>query len=424
MLDYMYTSHLELNHENVQALLDIGQYLQVANIVTMCTSFPKACSSTHAPPFPMPGPLAQEQECMLSANLPPEVDLVPPQTQKPLNFASEEHQSKKYSYIEENMTIDMVTSMSTAPIKQLSHGYKLRNFYSKQYFKQSAVQTCYSPCMQGQDQAPAERTFAAEGTDHIVDQTPACQASGITVDQDPSILPPQESISTAPNDIHLTACKSPVSKSMRSRKAVYLKKYNYLCSEGIVVKMQISKSQFAEHCVNEGPVEEPEQSLDEQVGPENTEDSKSSASQKVPSAVSSVQICSWGSPGQSGNHYCCEICRKTFKHPSNLELHRRSHTGMYILQLFEVLINVVWQLILIVISDGTWVEDPVCEQTMLFDRVENPVLCKTSRTCLNCSQTVNILFAKKERKIYIYTSRTVVLVRGFTRRFLRGFSPG
>ena len=25
--------------------------------------------------------------------------------------------------------------------------------------------------------------------------------------------------------------------------------------------------------------------------------------------------------------YCCIICGKIFKHPSNLELHKRSHTG-------------------------------------------------------------------------------------------------
>lgn len=331
MLDYMYTSHLELNHENVQALLDIAQYLQVSNIVNMCNSFPKSCASTNAPKFSMPGALAHEQDCMLSANLPPEIDLVPTETQKHLNFSTEEDQSKQDLHIQGNMTIDMVANMSTAPKKRPSHGYKLRNFYSKQYFKQSAVQTCYSPCRQGQDQVLAERTFSNEGTNNIVEPIPACQGSGIPVDQDPTILTPRGSISIAPKDTHLTACKSPVSKSMRSKKAVYLKKYNYLCSEGIVVKMHITKSQFAEVCVNEGSQKEPEQSSDEQVGPDNTEDSKSSASQEVPSMVNTVQICSKssrGSSGQSGNNYCCEICKKTFKHPSNLELHKRSHTGM------------------------------------------------------------------------------------------------
>lgn len=333
MLDYMYTSHLELNLDNVQALLDIAQYLQVTNIVNMCRSFPKSCASTNAPTFSMPGALADEQDCMLSANLPPGIDLVPTETHKPLNFSTEEDQSKQDSHIQGNMTDDMVASTSAAPVKQLSHGYKLRNFYSKQYFKQSAVQSCYSSCIQGEDQVSAEKTFSAEGTNNTVEPVPACQGSGIPLDQDPSILTPQGSVSVVTKDAHLTACKSPGSKSMRSKQAVYLKKYNYLCSEGIVVKMHITKNQFAERCVNEGTQKEPEQSLDEQVGPENTEDPKSSASQEVPSVVKNVQICSKtsrGSPAQSGNNYCCEICMKTFKHPSNLELHKRSHTGMYL----------------------------------------------------------------------------------------------
>ncbi|XP_062381140.1 zinc finger and BTB domain-containing protein 49 isoform X2 [Sardina pilchardus] len=328
VLDYMYTSHLELNHENVQALLDIAQYLQVPNILSMCNSFPKACASTiNSSTFSMPG----EQDCMMSGNLPPEIELMPTESQKPLNISVVEDQSKQDSCIQENISIDMVTNMTTASIKQPLHGYKLRNFSSKQYFKQSAVQTCYSTSRQSQDQVLAEGTFLAEGTNNTFDHSPACQGSTIPMDQDPST--PRGSISVASNCTHLPACKSPVSRPVRSKKAVYLKKYNYLCSERMEVKMHISKSQFTEHCVNEVLQEETEQSLDERVGSENLEDSTSGTSQKVstPSTVNTVEMFSESSrapPGQSRNkNYCCEICRKAFKHPSNLELHKRSHTG-------------------------------------------------------------------------------------------------
>ncbi|XP_076148761.1 zinc finger and BTB domain-containing protein 49 isoform X3 [Alosa pseudoharengus] len=332
VLDYMYTSHLELNHENVQALLDIAQYLQVPNILSMCNSFPKSCaSSIDSSTFSMPGGLSQEQDCMMSGNLPPEIDLMPTETQKPLNISVEEDQSKQDSHIQENISIDMVTNMTTASIKQPLHGYKLRNFSSKQYFKQSAVQTCYSLSKQSQDQVLVEGTFSAECTNNTIDYSPACQRSAIPMDQDPST--PRGSISVASDSTYLPAFKSPLSRPVRSKKAVYLKKYNYLCSERMDVKMHISKSQFTEHCVNKGLQDETELSLDERVAPENLEDSTSGSSHKVsiPSTVNAVEICSESSrapPRQSRNrNYCCEICRKAFKHPSNLELHKRSHTG-------------------------------------------------------------------------------------------------
>ncbi|XP_048087705.1 zinc finger and BTB domain-containing protein 49 isoform X3 [Alosa alosa] len=330
VLDYMYTSHLELNHENVQALLDIAQYLQVPNILSMCNSFPKSCaSSIDSSTFSMPGDLSHEQDCMMSGNLPPETDLMPTETQKPLNITVEEDQSKQDSHIQENISIDMVTNMTTASIKQPLHGYKLRNFSSKQYFKQSAVQTCYSLSKQSQDQVSVEGTFSAECTNNTIDYSPACQRSAIPMDQDLST--PRGSISVASDCTYLPAFKSPLSRPVRSKKAVYLKKYNYLCSERMDVKMHISKSQFTEHCVNKS-LQETEQSLDERVALENLEDSTSGSSQKVSiPTVNAVEICSESSrapPRQSRNrNYSCEICRKAFKHPSNLELHKRSHTG-------------------------------------------------------------------------------------------------
>lgn len=336
VLDYMYTSHLELNQDNVQALLDIALYLQMPNILSMCNSFPKSCASTvDASTLSMPGVLGHEQGCMLGGNLPPEIDILPTETQRSLNCSTEDGKSKEDSHIQRNIPIDVVTNVPAAPIKQPLPGYKLRSFYSKQYFKESAVETCYSPSMPNQNHA------LVEVTNDTFDPTPACQGSAIPVGQDTSMPAPRGSSSVAPDPMYPPACKSPVSRPVRPKKALYLKKYNYLCSERTVVKMHISKSPFTDHCVNEGPQEEPEQSqladsLDERVGPENVEDSELGPSQPVSMSptLNAVETCSElnrGPPaGETGNKkdYCCEICRKTFKHPSNLELHKRSHTGM------------------------------------------------------------------------------------------------
>uniref|UniRef100_A0A8C2ARV8 Zinc finger and BTB domain containing 49 n=1 Tax=Cyprinus carpio TaxID=7962 RepID=A0A8C2ARV8_CYPCA len=96
VLDYMYTSHLELNQDNVHALLEIGQSLQVLNILNMCQAFLKPCVSTDAS-LSLPADAAHYQDCVLGGSLPSDADLHKP----------------------------------------LPHGYKLRNFYTRQYLKQS-----------------------------------------------------------------------------------------------------------------------------------------------------------------------------------------------------------------------------------------------------------------------------------------------
>ncbi|KAL2077863.1 hypothetical protein ACEWY4_027367 [Coilia grayii] len=329
VLDYMYTSHLELNFDNVQALLKVAHYLEVPSILSMCNSFPKSCAPTvDALVVSMPVALPHEQQnCMLGANLPPEND-VPTETQKSLNCSIEEDKSKEDSQIERNLSTDMVTDMGSTLTKPPLHGYKLRSFYSKQYFKQF-VQTCSSPVAQSQNQVLVDKTFSTKTTDDS-DCTPASQGTDLQTSLNPSTPTYEASRSAEPDPM------SPVSRPLRTKKAVYLKKYNYLCSEGTVVKMRIADSQFVDHCVNEGTLGEQNNltdGFDAQVGPRNGEDLESGKSQQVSTllTVSAVEICSESSrepPGEMGNNnYGCEICRKTFKHPSNLELHKRSHTG-------------------------------------------------------------------------------------------------
>lgn len=76
ILDYMYTSHLDINQDNVQALLDITQCLQIPNVQGMCTTFLKPCPpAMEAPSFPLSGVLTSENDCLLRTDPAQNVDL-------------------------------------------------------------------------------------------------------------------------------------------------------------------------------------------------------------------------------------------------------------------------------------------------------------------------------------------------------------
>ena len=73
VLDYMYTSHLDINQDNVQALLDIAQCLQVPNLLSMCNAFLKPCPPpADTTSFSLPN---SEHDCLLGGGLPHQIDL-------------------------------------------------------------------------------------------------------------------------------------------------------------------------------------------------------------------------------------------------------------------------------------------------------------------------------------------------------------
>ncbi|XP_010640230.1 zinc finger and BTB domain-containing protein 49 [Fukomys damarensis] len=332
ILDFMYTSHLDLNQDNIQVMLDTAQCLQVQNVLHLCHTFLKSASGEQPPGLPcgstfsLQGALPPDATCVLSENYAP--PLLPegpagaphgrvleeaPAPAPPMGLHPPEGEMAKLD-----------GSSAELPSKQPGYYYKLRDLYSKQYYKQAA---CPGP------ERVAEQPFALSSSADLTQPCAVSHSECLLESSEhlpPTFLAPVLSDS-APDPESDAPCQQPT-KQMRLKKAIHLKKLNFLKSQQSAE--QASKPRLDDDLTRR--TESASENPGEKAGSHSAEEKESGelSSEPFQCDISEVEVPE--APAaleeqcqslQPQRQYSCGLCGKPFKHPSNLELHKRSHTG-------------------------------------------------------------------------------------------------
>ncbi|XP_071412904.1 zinc finger and BTB domain-containing protein 49 [Pithys albifrons albifrons] len=343
ILDFMYTSHLDLSQDNVQAMLDIAQCLQVQNVLNICHTFLKSSTAVEQAAsmpcnsvFSLQNTLSTDGSCAsdgYGTNL--------------LHECSSDTQANKvladhHSHASQSVNLHAPSgdvqkqpqdsldgNCTELPFKQPNYYYKLRNFYSKQFYKQNA---CSDP------ERGAEPSFSYNTSAEIT----TVENNSCTVSHSACILEASDhlpsnflvqSVSEAAPDQDTESTLMQPTKEMRLKKAIHLKKLNFLRSQKSAEQLPEPKrddSREAEviESVNESTTDmtnvrvPDEKEAEDFVNSENFEQTAEMERSQGPleqEGQSQILL--------SQRQYTCELCGKAFKHPSNLELHKRSHTG-------------------------------------------------------------------------------------------------
>ncbi|NWV77398.1 ZBT49 protein, partial [Dasyornis broadbenti] len=343
ILDFMYTSHLDLSQDNVQAMLDIAQCLQVQNVLNICHTFLKSSTAVEQAAsmpcnsvFSLQNTLGTDTSCASDSygtNLLPECS-ADTQTNKALaehhSHASQSVNLHTPSGDGQKQPQDSLDGNCTElPFKQPNYYYKLRNFYSKQFYKQNA-------CSDHERGAESSFSYSTSTEINTVENNSCTVNHSECILENSDHLPSnflvQSANEAAPDQDAESTVMQPT-RQMRLKKAIHLKKLNFLRSQKSAEQPpepQRDDSRITEviEPVNESTTDTTdvrvtdEKEAEDLVNSENFEQTVGMERSQGP-----LEQEGQSQTLQSQKQYTCELCGKAFKHPSNLELHKRSHTG-------------------------------------------------------------------------------------------------
>ncbi|XP_025742941.1 zinc finger and BTB domain-containing protein 49 [Callorhinus ursinus] len=342
ILDFMYTSHLDLNQDNIQVMLDIAQCLQVQNVLNLCHTFLKSATVEQPPgvscnsAFSLQSTVPADAHCAVSENYPPHLLHECPaevQQSKVLDESHSHappsvnlHQSAGEASKQAPDTMD--GTCPELPFRQPSYYYKLRNFYSRQYYKQAAC-----PGHERVNEQPF--TFSTAADLGAGDNQPCAGSHSECVLESSEHLPShflaQPLSESAPDPDSDNPCQPPT-RQMRLKKAIHLKKLNFLKSQksaeepsegkpedGLTKRVECASTSTAEKATSHG--------AEGREGEELVRSERFNCTNEMERPEEPAALEDPSQMLQSQRQYTCELCGKPFKHPSNLELHKRSHTG-------------------------------------------------------------------------------------------------
>ncbi|NXL27933.1 ZBT49 protein, partial [Glaucidium brasilianum] len=342
ILDFMYTSHLDLSQDNVQAMLDIAQCLQVQNVLNICHTFLKsstAVEQTASMPcnsvFSLQNTLTADTSCASDSYGTNLLHECSSDTQANKGLADHHpHASQSVNLhapsgdVQKQPQDSLDGSCTELPFKQPNYYYKLRNFYSKQFYKQNACSN---------HERGAEQSFSYNTSTEInTVENNSCTVNHSecvleTSDHLPSNFLVQSVNEAAPDQDAESTLMQPT-KQMRLKKAIHLKKLNFLRSQKPAEQQPEPKTDDSRiagviESVNEGTVDMNAKVTDEKEAEDLVNSESFEQTVEIERSQGPLEQEGQSQTLQSQRQYTCELCGKAFKHPSNLELHKRSHTG-------------------------------------------------------------------------------------------------